>query len=144
MYLSDDAEKYSRYSLQSGDLVISKIGTPFKIAIADVPAGQTIIVNGNLFVVRINKAEAAPYYIKAFLESSKGQALLARAAVGSTMPMIKINTLREMSIALLPLEQQKEIGSKYLAKMDEITVLKNKLAKAADALKHIVDDVLEW
>lgn len=144
MYLSDEAEKYNRYSLQSGDLVISKIGTPFKVAIADVPAGQTIIANGNLFVVRINKAEADPYYIKAFLESSKGQALLARAAVGSTMPMIKINTLREMSIALLPLDQQKEIGSKYLAKMDEIAVLKNKLAKAADALKHIVDDVLEW
>ena len=143
MYLSDDAEKYSRYSLQSGDLVISKIGTPFKIAIADVPAGQTIIVNGNLFVVRINKEKADPYYIKAFLESHKGQALLARAAVGSAMPMISINSLREMPIALLPLKQQKEIGSKYLAKMDEIAVLKIKLAKAAESLTHIVDDILE-
>ena len=59
------------------------------------------------------------------------------------MPMIKINTLREMSIALLPLDQQKEIGSKYLAKMDEIAVLKNKLAKAINELSNIIDENLE-
>ena len=142
-FLSETAVKYKRYSLQPGDLVISKNGNPFKVAIADIADGQTIIANGNLFVIRINKEKADPYYIKAFLESHKGQTLLTRASVGSTMPMISINSLREMPIALLPFEQQKEIGSKYLAKMDEIAVLKIKLAETSNQLKNIIEENLK-
>ena len=137
--LSQEAEKYSRYSLKSGDLVITKIGAPFKVAVAEVAAGQTIVANGNVFVIRVDETKADRFYIKAFLESAKGQALLTRAAVGSAAPMLSINALKSMTIALPPLQQQMQIGAKYLAKMDEITVLKRKLIRAVDALSEIAN-----
>ena len=137
-YLSEGAEKYKRYSLQNGDLVITKNGSPFKVAIAEISSEQTVIVNGNIFVIRLKKEEADRFYIKAFLESDKGQAILQRASVGSTMPMLTINALKSMSIALPPFEQQKAIGAKYLAKMDEIAILKQKLDRAVDALGGII------
>ena len=138
-YLTEGAEKYKRYSLRNGDLIITKNGSTFKVAIAEVAPNQTIIANGNVFVIRLKEKEADRFYIKAFLESDKGQAILARAAVGSAMPMLTINALKNMPIALPLLEKQKEIGAKYLAKMDEIAMLKQKLARAVDALGSVIN-----
>ena len=143
VYLSSDAEKHIRYRVNDGDLVITKIGSPFKVAAAKVSAGETIIANGNVFVIRINESKADRFYIKAFLESSKGQALLARSAVGSAAPMLSIAALKTLQISLPPLSEQKKIGTKYLAQSDEVERLKNRLAKAISLLSSIIDDELE-
>lgn len=136
-YLSEGAEKYKRYCLQNGDLVITKNGSPFKVAIAEVASNQKIIANGNVFVIRLKEKEADRFYIKAFLESDKGQAILARAAVGSVMPMLTINALNNMSISLPPLQKQYEVSCRYKAKMNEIALLKRKLTQAMDSLGQI-------
>ncbi len=142
-FLSDKAEKYNRYSVNDGDLVITKMGMPFKVAIAEIPEGKTVIANGNVFVIRINEDNADRYYIKAFLESAKGQALLARVAVGSAAPMLTITALKDMSISLPPLQKQLEVSCRYKAKMNEIVLLKRKLVQAMASLGQILTSTEE-
>jgi type I restriction enzyme M protein len=142
-YLSDGAGKYKRYYLQSGDLVITKNGSPFKVAIAEVSPKQMIIASGNVFVIRLKEKKADRFYIKAFLESDKGQGILARAAVGSVMPMLTINALKDMSISLPPLPKQLKVSCRYKAKMNEIVLLKRNLAQAMASLGQIFDSTEE-
>ena len=138
-YLASVDERWLRYSLKPGDLILSKIGSPFKVAIANPQEKTSVIANGNLFIIRINEKVADPYYIKAFLESETGMALLQRSAVGSAMPNLSAKAIMNMPISLPPLRDQKKIAAQYQAKIDEIKVLKLKLAKAVNALSHLLD-----
>ena len=138
-YLKSLDERWLRYSLKQGDLILSKIGTPFKVAIAGQQEKTSIIANGNLFIIRIDEKVANPFYIKAFLESEKGIALLHRSAVGSVMPNLSTDAIKNMLISLPPLAEQNKIAARYQAKIDEIKVLKLKLVKAVNALNHLLD-----
>ena len=132
-------DRYLRYCLQPNDIILSKIGNPFKVALAAPSAKQKILGNGNLFVIRVDESVADPCYVKVFLESGLGQSLLMRSAVGSVMPNLSVEAIKNLPISLPPLEQQREIAMRYLAKADEVAMLRRKLAIALDALEHILD-----
>lgn len=135
-YLSEIDPRWERFCLQPNDLILAKIGYPFKVAIASVMK-QKIVANGNLFIIRLDETVADPYYIKAFLESETGITLLKSIAVGAAMPNLSAEAIRNMQIDLPPLEKQKVIANRYRAKQNEIVLLKRKLAQAKDSLGQI-------
>ncbi|MBO7741504.1 MAG: N-6 DNA methylase [Victivallales bacterium] len=137
-YLDEDIEQYQRYCVDNGALVISKVGSPFKVALAEVPQGTTMIANGNVFVININTKYADAWYLKAFLESSRGQELLARSSVGSAAPVLNLEALKELPISLPELQEQQRIGSAYQEKMAEIARLQQSLKEAMSSLKKIL------
>lgn len=141
-YLKEFDKRWERFCLQPKDLVISKIGYPFKVAIAPA-SNHTIIANGNLFIIRVNENVADPYYVKAFLESETGIAILKSVAGGTAMPNFSAEAIKNMPIDLPPIEKQKAIAARYKAKLTEILLLKRKLAQAIDSLGRIVDDTQE-
>ena len=138
-FLKGIDESLERYTIPEKALLISRFGSPIKIAIAESKKGKTIIGSENIFIITIDETVADPYYLKAFLESPKGMAILNRAAKGAVMPNLSIEALDKMEISLPPLEQQKKIASQYLAKMDEIAIFRQRIEKAKDALKNIID-----
>ena len=142
-YLSTIDPRYERYIVNNKALLLSKNGYPFKTAIAEVKKGKTLLANGNLFIIEIDQEQADPYFVKAFLESEKGIATLKSIAVGSALPNISIEALRKMPIPKVALAKQREIAQAYLAKVDEIAVLKRQLGKAVNALGHIFDSLDE-
>ena len=53
-HLSHIDEKYKKYCLKDNDLILSKNGYPYKLAVAKVPEGHEILANGNLFSITTN------------------------------------------------------------------------------------------
>lgn len=139
-YLIGLDEKQEKYCLKNNSLVISKNGSPIKVAIASVEDGQHILANGNLYVIELDETKANPYFVKAYLESEEGTIALSRITVGSTLPNIPIDSLKKMLIPNPAIEQQNKIAEKYLMKIDEIKVLKYRLQKATAELKNIFEE----
>lgn len=139
-YLKEIDERLERYCVKHNSLILSKNGSPFKVAVATVPEGQKVLANGNLYVIELDKSKANPYYLKAFFESEQGIAALKRITVGTTIPSIGVDKLKNLIVPLPPMEEQNRVAAKYLAVLDEISVLKIKLEKALSRLNHVFDE----
>lgn len=139
-FLKSIDKKMERYCIKNNSLVISKNGTPVKIAVASVAEGRKILANGNLYVIELDETKANPYFVKAYLESENGTIALSRVTVGAVMPNIPVEGLKKVMIPCPELAEQNKVAEKYLAKMDEVRVLKYKLAKATAELKSIYEE----
>ena len=139
-YIKGIQENQKKYCLKNHNLILSKNGAPFKIAVAEVQPGKTILANGNLYIIEIDEDKANPYVVKAFLESEKGKALLASITVGATIPNIGVEALKKIPIPNLSHEEQEVLAARYLAKVDEISLYRRKLKRAYEDLSHIYDN----
>ena len=138
-YLTEIEPKYEKYCLKNDDLILSKNGYPYKVAVASVKEGQKILANGNLYIIEVDQDRANPYYLKAFFESEHGVSALKSITVGATIPNIGVETLKNLVIPLPSLEEQNRIAQRYQATLDEIAVLKLRLENAVSRLYHIFD-----
>ena len=132
--------KLEKYRIHDGDVLISKSGAPFKVAVAEVPEDRKIIANGNLYVLSTNREKIDPYYLAAFFSSPTGKELLAREAVGTTIPSVPIKALSNIKVPLEDADRQKTIADAYLAKTDEIKLLKLRLSRARQELTDLFDE----
>lgn len=139
-YLRTMEPRFQKYCLKDGDLIISKTGNPFKIAVASVHDGQQIIANGNLYLIELDETRVNPYYLKAFFESEQGLQVLKNITVGATMPTIGMEQLKKVQIPLPPIEDQNVVADRYQAVQDEIALLKLKLEKAFNRLGQVFDE----
>ena len=119
-----------RYWLKTGDLIISKNGAPFKVAVAEVPDGDIVLANGNLYIIRLDTSTIDPYFAAAFLSSEDGKEILERYVVGTTIPSLPLKNLKNIQIPVPPMEKQRVVAGTYQSSLDEIEVLKIKLGKA--------------
>lgn len=126
-----------KYCLKDNDLILSKNGYPYKVAIAHPKPGQKILANGNLYIIELDQERINPLYLKAFLESEVGINLLKSITVGVAIPNLGVVNLKKMIIPVPPMEQQNLVAEKYLAQLDEIKILKIKLDKAIKRLGEI-------
>ena len=138
-YIKEIQDNQKKYCLKNHSLILSKNGAPFKIAIAEVKPGEMILANGNLYIIELDEDKVDPYYVKAFLESEKGIATLKSITVGASIPSIGVEALRKIQIPLIPIEEQRKVAVRYLAKVDEIALFQRKLQKAYEELGHIYD-----
>lgn len=138
-YLDNIEPKFEKYCLKNNNLILSKTGAPYKVAVAIVPDGKKILANGNLYIIDVDETKVNPYYLKAFFESEHGAAALHSISVGSVIPNIGVDKLKKLLIPVPAIEEQERIAQRYQAVMDEIAVLKLKLEKAFDRLKHTFD-----
>ena len=136
-YLKEFDPKLEKYCIKNHSLVLSKNGTPFKVALAEVEEGKKIVGNGNLFIIDLDEEKVNPYFLKAFLDSEVGIAVLKSISVGATIPTVSADALKKLIVPLPSMEKQKEIADLYQAKQDEIKVLRLKIQKAQDDLKNI-------
>ena len=114
-----------------------KNGYPYKIAVASISDEKEVLANGNLYIIDVDKTKANPYYLKAFFESEEGVAALKRISVGSVIPNIGLSSLKELEIPLPSLEEQNKVANRYLAIVDEITMLNHKLDNAVKRLNEV-------
>ena len=138
-FLGELDPRLERHCIEDGDVLISKNGAPFKIAVAEVPEGARILANGNLYMLKVDRDSIDPYYLAAFLSSNKGMEVLSRAVVGVTIPSIPLRNLREIPVPVPPLEEQAEIAAEYQGKIDEIRVLRLRVKRAVDDMRTLFD-----
>ena len=137
--LTSIEEKYKKYCLKSNNLIISKSGLPYKVAVSEITENE-VLVNGNLYIITIDESQANPFYIKAFLDSKKGQYLLKRSSVGSVIPNISVEAIKNLQIPLPDMPEQNRIANLFLAAKDEYLINKIKMEKSIDKLFNVFDD----
>ncbi len=140
-YLKELDSKLDKYCIGNRNLLLSKNGTPFKVAIAEIEKGRKLLGNGNLFIIELDEEKVNPYFLKAFFDSEVGTAALISIAAGVALLNISVESLRKLIVPLPPMEKQNEIANLYQAKIDEIKMLRLRIQKAQNELKGIFGEV---
>lgn len=139
-YLDYVDPKYEKYCLKNNNLILSKNGYPYKVAVASIAENQKILANGNLYIIELDESKVNPYYMKAFLESTQGISALKSITVGATIPSIGVDKLKKLMVPVPPMEEQMGVVEKYQQTLWEIDQLQKKIAQAMDRLQHIFDE----
>ena len=143
-YLTEIPSNMNKFLVKNNSIILTRTGMPeFRSAVAQVSADTEILATGNFFIIELDEKKADSFYLQAFLASETGTALLKSICSGSNLLMISIDKLNKMVIPLPPIEEQKEIGCKYAAAMDETILLQRKLEKSIAKMKHIYDEGVE-
>ena len=141
-HLRELDSKTKKQWLRTGDLIVSKNGAPFKIAVAEVPEGKTILANGNLYIIRLDTERIDPYFVAAFLASDDGKELMERMVVGTTIPNLPLRNLKDIQLPVPDKNVQDAVARRYRARLDEIEVLKIKLEKARIGAASAYDEAV--
>ncbi|MCF0229108.1 MAG: restriction endonuclease subunit S, partial [Parasporobacterium sp.] len=132
-------DKFAKYQVRDGDLIISKNGYPYKIAVATVRDGLKVIASGNLYVIRVDSEKADPYYLKAFFESEQGRRSLDRISVGTVLKNIGVDSLKKLEIPLPPVEIQRKFAEEYRRGQEHICRLQEELELRKKELAGMYD-----
>jgi len=114
-------EHRKRYTLQTGDFVIGKIGTIGKPFLLPSPFNYTL--SANIILLQPNKHLVSPSYLMAFINSPIAETALGMHKTDSTHAVFGIKKARELLIPVPPLAEQHRI----VAKVDELMALCNQL-----------------
>lgn len=136
-------ERLRKYCLKDGDLILSKIGYPQKICVAEVKEDTTILATGNLYIITLDQEKVEPYYLKAFFKSRKGQAALKSITSGAAMPSISVGQLKSLVLPLPDMTKQKKIAIAFEAAEDEVRVLTSKINKAIERLSVVFEEEVD-
>ena len=134
--IQEEERKIKRYELVSGDVVLSCRGTAIKSAVF-VEQEKVIIASANLIIIR-SKYKIVGEYVKIFLESPIGLAIIKSFQRGTSIMNINHSDIMEMEIPLIPLEEQKEIIKKY---NEELSIYKKTVKEAENRWGNIKNDI---
>ncbi len=129
-YYHSEIKKIEKNMAHKGDLLISKVGSPFKIAVSD----DDYLVIGNVYIFTLRNTIVSPEYIKCFLESNAGQKELVSLATGSATPIINISNVGSIKIPLFNTQTQND----YL---DKVKNINNELKNAYQQIQELRSEV---
>lgn len=138
IYLEDG--KLNKYLLKNKDLLVTLKGTITRFSVVELKENERLIPSGNFTVLRLDTSIVNPYYLKMFFESSKGNAIINSIKSGGALPSINISQLKDIKVPVPPIEEQNKIVNRYLAKTDEIQMIKSKLKNLEDSLTEIKNE----
>lgn len=142
-YLKGIDKKAEKFLIRDNMIIMSKIGSPYKLAVAHVENDEKILATGNLYMIEVNQEMANPHYIKAFLESAWGQSLLARIETGSVIRTVAINRLLDLVIPVPSMEKQNKIVEEYIGYEEEIRMYQKRIERATAKKAHIFEEYEE-
>lgn len=123
--IDEEERKIKRYELFEGDVVLSCRGTTIKSAVFKTQA-KIIIASANVIVIR-PKGKVLGKYIKIFLESPIGLAMIKSFQRGTTIMNINHSDIMEMEIPILPMSEQQEMVKRY---SEELSLYKATISEA--------------
>lgn len=108
LYYHREKKKQGKNEVSYGDILLSKTGNPFKIAITR----DRYLVVGNLYILDIDSSKINSAYLRCFLNSEQGQNELRKYAVGPTTPVISITNIQKVRIPVYDEKKQKVLNKK--------------------------------
>lgn len=138
-----DNEKVFKNPLRNGDLLLSRTGSPLKIAIVENVKDEKIYYSENLYCIRFDQKKINPYYVKAFFESIEGQKVLQSISLGTAIPMISLRDLKNIKIPYIDLEKQNKFVKDYISRRREIDRRKIEIEEMEEQLIKSVDAFFE-
>lgn len=132
--IEEDERKIKRYELFRGDVVLSCRGTAIKSAVFE-SQDNTIIASANLIVIR-PKERLLGEYIKIFLESPIGLAIIKSFQRGTTIMNINHSDIMEMEIPIISFGEQEEMIKEY---HNELSIYQKAIREAETRWTNIKD-----
>ncbi|MFR3451740.1 MAG: N-6 DNA methylase [Collinsella sp.] len=139
-YLTEIDPSQDKYCVKDGDLLLSKIGPNFKVAVAEIPEGEKVLATGNLYIISLDRKKINPLYAKLYLSTDQGVAQLRRACVGTTMPSIPAKAFGDIMIPMISLDEQAKIIERYETLRQEIAIHKMAIEKARQKMASLLDE----
>lgn len=139
-YLTEIDPSQDKYCVRDGDLLISKIGPNFKVAVAEIPEGEKVLATGNLYIISLDRKKVDPRYVKLYLNTDQGVAQLRRACVGTTMPSIPTKAFADIAVPMVCLDEQAKIIERYEMLRQEIAMHKMAIDKARQKMASLLDE----
>ncbi len=131
-------EKYkemSRYSVNTGDILISCVGTFGKISVVPKEA-EAGIINPRLIKLNLNNEKIEPDYFGTLLSSNISFCQFDKLSRGGTMGVVNIGVLSMIELPIPPLNEQYLINKYLVKKTAEINLQKAKVQEAIERLKE--------
>lgn len=100
-------EKWSKSSLEPGDVVIVRVGYPGVAAV--IPPSMGPLNAASLVIVRPNPSCLDSHFLAYLLNSPWGKAAVAGRFVGAAQQVLNTNAVADLEIPLPPLKAQKQI-----------------------------------
>lgn len=116
LYYHGENKSFKKNYAELGDILITKTGVPFKVAIAQ----ERLLVIGNIFILKFNESDISSEYIKCFLDSEKGQNELRRFSAGATTPVLHIQNINKILIPVHEQNVQKQMNKKAEKIVEEL------------------------
>jgi hypothetical protein len=130
--INEEERKIKRYELEDGDVLLSCRGTAIKSAVYQKET-RIVIASANLIVIR-PKGAFIGGYIKLFLESPVGIAMIKSFQRGTSVMNLNHSDIMEMEIPTLPLEKQREMVELYRTERE---AYKGKIQQAENTWNNV-------
>lgn len=127
----------SMYVLKPGDILITSRSISTKTAIVEDNM-PPMIAGGNLICIRVDKTKVNPYFLKIYLDSPVGRAMIEGIQTGSIVHVLNPRNVQELKIPYLSLNTQTKIVETYKKSKDEYLKTVN---KAKQTYTQVLTDI---
>lgn len=131
-------EKYHKFILHDGDVILSKAPIPiFKSAVYEAEKTQSLVASGNMYIISVNTDKLNPFYLLSFFNSKLGYSRLDALATGSTVRSLPIEGIKKLKIPYIPMEEQMKKGEKFKTLTREIANLKLQIDRKKEEMEEV-------
>lgn len=124
--------------LEVGDLLISRMGFPFKVAVVEY-RNEKLVADENVWIVRMGGNRMLAYYLRAYLESERGAKWLSRLSTGATLRTISAKNIEKIPVP----NTDEETRDAIARELEKTTILvrenRHRLNGALAAMKNVFD-----
>lgn len=125
--------------LETGDLLISRMGYPFKIAVVD-SRNEKLVADENLWIVRMNGNKKLAYYLRAYLESERGAKWLLRLSTGSLLRTISAKNIEKIPIPVVDDKTCSEIAEELEKYTIFVRENRRQLDESLNTMKNVFNN----
>ncbi len=135
-----DSNKFDKFAVHYGDVVITSKSSKVKIVVVDIEPSEKILVTGGMIFIRPQLNKLNPTYLKMYLESENGQAVMKSIQKGNIIITLTANDLSNIEIPLIPIDKQNIKAEKYNEKLSTIVAYTEEIKRIKDSLKNIFEE----
>jgi type I restriction enzyme S subunit len=133
---ADDVARLSKYTLQTGDIVFSRVGSVDRRALVSAKENGWMF-SGRLLRIRPNLEKVDAHYLSYFFGLTTFKSYIRSIAVGATMPSLNTDLLANIPIIVPALNEQRMIG-KMLACIDTKIQINQRLSKTLEDIAQSI------
>ena len=127
-----DRERLSRYRMESGDIVFSRVGSVDRRALVRQEE-EGWLFSGRCLRVRVDSAKINPVFLSYFFGTSGFRQYINSIAVGATMPSLNTQLLSDVVIPHPPLPEQRSIAH-ILGTLDDKIELNRRMNETLETM----------
>jgi len=131
-----------KYLLKKGDIILKAKSGDNTAALIEEDV-ENVVPASHFIVITVNDTKVLnPEYLVAYLNSEYAQNYFKKHAEGTALPIVKIKTLEELEIKLIPLDKQKDIADMYKLIKEEKLTMEEIIENRANQFKVYLREIL--